>query len=159
MKILILSSALFSFNCLALDDADLSLGLGYGSMYTGLGANLSFITRNDIKYVSAGCVESNAFENTCGFGLGWIRTDLFGDHTKKHGVGIYASIVGHERYTTLENDQYKSSENDIYGIGLSYTYFMNGIDRSGATFGLSFHATDAEDEDNLGSYMQIGYQF
>ena len=159
MKILILTLTLLSFYSVAFEDTDLSLGLGIGSMYSGLGANISFISKNDIKYASAGCVESDAYENTCGFGLGWIRTDLFGDQTKKHGVGIYASIVGHERYLTLENDQYKSNENDIYGIGLSYTYFMNGIDRSGATFGLSFHATNAEDEDSIGSFLQIGYQF
>lgn len=159
MKILTLASMLLSFNCLAFANTDFSAGLGIGSMYSGVGANLSFISKNDLKYVSAGCVESNSYENICGFGLGWIKTDLFGDYSEKHGVGIYASIVGHERFVTIENDRYKSNENDIYGIGLSYTYFMNGIDRSGATFGLSFHATNAEHENKLGSFLQIGYQF
>ncbi len=46
-----------------------------------------------------------------------------------------------------------------YGAGLSYTYFMNGINKSGTTFGVSIHATNSDFEDSYGGFFQVGYQF
>jgi hypothetical protein len=36
---------------------------------------------------------------------------------------------------------------------------MKGIDKSGITFGVSIHATNADFEDSYGGFFQVGYQF
>lgn len=141
-----------------------SLGVGMGALYSGIGANLSLISKSDMKYISAGCTEYTSITgSSCGFGAGWIKTDLFDFDSNKHGFGVYATLVGKESnvtYTASRNgvDYYKD-ENDIYGLGVSYTYFINGIDQSGATFGLSLHATNADFEDSFGGFFQVGYHF
>ncbi|MBD3586724.1 hypothetical protein HHX48_13330 [Salinimonas sp. HHU 13199] len=53
---------------------------------------------------------------------------------------------------------YDFEEKDVYGLGVSYTYFMNGINKSGTTAGVSFHATNS-DYDNKEIWLQLGYQF
>tara|TARA_R110001583_G_scaffold39399_6_gene126249 strand:- start:5517 stop:6005 length:489 start_codon:yes stop_codon:yes gene_type:complete len=160
-KLALLLSAL-SLNCVAEDsnkEKEYSVGVGMGALYSGIGANFSFISKNDMKYISAGCTEYSSLSGySCGFGAGWIKTDLFDFNSNKHGFGVYASLVGHETYATL-NDQYSINDNDIYGAGVSYTYFMNGIDQSGTTFGLSIHATNADFEGRYGAFFQVGYQF
>jgi hypothetical protein len=167
LKKLALLLPLISLNCFAEEnkqDKDYSIGLGLGAMYSGIGTNLSFVSENDLKYISAGCVEySSRNGSTCGFGAGWIKTDLFGANSNKHGFGVYVSIVGNESYasytSTTEGVEYYEHDSDIYGAGVSYTYFMNGINKSGTTFGVSIHATNADFEDSYGGFFQVGYQF
>lgn len=163
MKILAFTLSLLSLTCTAEDgepEKKYSIGVGMGALYTGIGANLSIISTTDMKYISAGCVETSSVDDsTCGFGAGWIKTDLFDFDSNKHGFGVYASLVGHESDYTLENNEYVYHNEDYYGVGLSYTYFVSGIDDSGATIGVSFHATNAEFEGRFGALFQIGYQF
>ncbi len=48
-----------------------------GAIYSGLGANVSLLSKTDMKYISAGCVGySSRYGSTCGFGAGWIVTLL-----------------------------------------------------------------------------------
>ncbi len=167
MKKLALLLLLLSFNSFAEEnnqDKDYSIGLGLGAMYSGIGANFSFVSKNDLKYISAGCTEySSTTKASCGFGAGWIKTDLFDFNSNKHGFGLYVSSVGKEAYysytSTTDGVEYYRHENNIYGAGVSYTYFMNGIDQSGTTFGISIHATNADVEGNYGGFFQVGYQF
>ena len=167
MKKLALLLPILSLNCFAendMQDNNYSVGLGIGAMYTGIGANFSLVSKNDLKYISAGCVEySSRTKGTCGLGLGWIKTDLFGANSNKHGFGVYVSLVGSESYVSYTSssagDKSFIHDSDIYGAGVSYTYFMNGIDKSGTTFGLSIHATNADFEDSYGGFFQVGYQF
>ena len=137
-----------------------SAGFGIGSIYSGLGANFSLVSKNDMKYISAGCVEYSSFNGaTCGFGAGWIKTDFFDFDSNKHGFGIYASLVGRERYASFKNNQYTHNNNEVYGVGVNYSYFMNGINHAGTTFGISIHATNAEIGSRYGGFLQAGYQF
>ncbi len=167
MKTFILLLSVISINCFAAEnskDKRYSIGLGYGAMYSGVGTNLSFISKNDLKYISLGCVEySSSNGSVCGFGGGWIKTDLFGANSNKHGVGVYVSLVDNESYTsytsTTEGVEYRRHESNVYGAGLSYTYFMSGIDKAGTTFGVAVHATNADHEESWGGFVQIGYQF
>jgi hypothetical protein len=181
LKHLALILPLISLNCLAVEsnhDTKYSIGLGLGAMYSGIGTNLSFVSEHDLKYISAGCVEYSSINGaTCGFGTGWIKSDLFGANSNKHGFGVYVSLVGNESYTTANIDgatithysdrpaitediyNYNKTDNDIYGAGLSYTYFVNGINKSGTTFGISLHATNADRKDSFGGFFQVGYQF
>jgi len=117
-----------------------------------------------LKYISAGCVEYGSSNGaTCGVGAGWIKTDLSGANSNKHGFGVYISLVGNESYasytSTTEGAEYYNHNSDVYGAGVSYTYFMNGIDKSGINLGISIHATNADFEDSYGGFFQVGYQF
>ena len=167
MKKLALLFSLISLNCFAeenIQDNDYSIGLGLGTMYSGIGTNLSFVSEKDLKYISAGCVGYSSNQgSTCGFGAGWIKTDLFDANSNKHGFGIYVSLVGNESYysytTSTEGVENYNHERDVYGAGVSYTYFVNGINKSGVTFGVSFHATNANFEGRFGGLFQLGYQF
>jgi hypothetical protein len=167
LKKLALLLPLLSLNCFAEEndqDKSYSVGLGMGAMYSGIGANLSFVSENDLKYISAGCTEYSSITGaSCGFGAGWIKTDLFGANSNKHGIGIYATLVGKEKYasytSTTDGTEYYTHESNIYGAGVSYTYFMNGINKSGTTFGVSIHATNADFENSYGGFFQVGYQF
>jgi hypothetical protein len=67
--------------------------------------------------------------------------------------------VGHESYATLESSGYVIHDNDYYGAGVNHSYFMNGIDKSGFTFGVSIHGTNADFDENTGGFLQVGYQF
>tara|TARA_B100000809_G_scaffold258723_1_gene302402 strand:+ start:680 stop:1159 length:480 start_codon:yes stop_codon:yes gene_type:complete len=159
LKKLALLLPLLSLNCFAEEsdqDKNYSIGLGIGAMYSGIGTNFSFVSENDLKYISAGCTEySSATDAACGFGVGWIKTDLFGSKSNKHGFGIYATLIGKERPpSSIVYDV-----QDYYGAGVSYTYFTNGINQSGVTFGASIHATNAEYDGRYGAFFQIGYQF
>ena len=163
LKKTILLLPLLSLSCFAAEDSktkNYSVGLGMGAMYSGIGANISFVSKTDLKYVSAGCTEySSSTGASCGFGTGWITTELFNFDSNNHGFGIYGGALGKEKIHSIENGEYSYNEENIYGVGLSYTYFINGIDKSGATLGISMHATNAESEGSYGGFLQIGYQF
>lgn len=161
MKKLVLVLSFISCSLIAQEstfDSQYSVGIGMGAAYSGLGANVALLSRNDMKYVSVGCVEYNSrFGSICGLGIGWIVTDLFDSNSNKHGLGVYATKAGHEAYVTSENFIIK--DNEYYGAGLSYTYFMNGINKPGFNFGISAHVTNAKYEEKINGFLQIGYQF
>lgn len=167
MKKIILLLPLLSLSCFAAVDSETknhSVGFGIGAMYSGIGTNFSFVSKTDLKYISAGCTAYSSMTGSeCGVGVGWIKTDLFDSNSNKHGFGVYVGSVGKEssysHTSTLNGVEYYRHENNIYGVGVSYTYFMNGIDHSGTTFGISVHATNAEFESNYGGFFQVGYQF
>jgi hypothetical protein len=141
-----------------------SFGLGIGAMYTGLGVNAAMVSPTELKYLSLGCIEySSTYGTACGAGLGWIKTDLFDIQNNKHGLGLYVTSLGEETtnsYTTSDQGTtvywHRSA---VYGLGVSYSYFSNGIDKPGFTYGVSVHGSNAEFENKLGGFFQIGYQF
>jgi hypothetical protein len=129
-------------------------------MYSGLGGNASLASDRDMKYISFGCNEySSSNGSSCGLGLGWIKTDLFNSDSNKHGFGVYVSKVGQERQVSIVNGTFRNDEQDVYGLGLSYTYFNSGIDSAGFNYGLSIHGTNADNENRVSGFFQIGYQF
>jgi len=137
-----------------------SVGLGVGAAYTGLGANFALLSDSDMKYVSVGCVEySSWYGSTCGVGAGWIVTDLFNSNSNKHGVGVYVTKAGSESDAYLTDNGYRFVEKQYYGAGVSYTYFMNGINKPGFNFGISGHATNAKYDEKINGFLQVGYQF
>lgn len=129
-----------------------TFGLGVGSLYSGLGANVGIQTENDLKYLSVGCVSySSIYGETCGIGAGWVFTDIFDFQTPKHGLGIYVGIV---------DDEYDDFDREaVYGAGLGYHYFVSGIDKSGFNLGFTATAADEKDGFSIGGLFQIGYQF
>jgi hypothetical protein len=128
----------------------ISLGAGVGIAYSGVGLNFSHISKNDIKYVSAGCYSYSSLSGSaCGAGIGWIKTDLFGAKTNKHGFGAYLGTVGTEH--SLYDDK------GANGLAIGYNYFLRGIDKTGFNFGASFVFSDDSDSGKV--IAQAGYQF
>ncbi len=73
------------------EDSKFSAGVGMGALYAGLGANVALVSDHDMKYLSAGCVAFGvSYGATCGFGAGWIVTDLFNVDSNRHGWGMFA---------------------------------------------------------------------
>lgn len=138
-----------------------SVGIGAGIMYSGLGANFALVSEHDLKYVSAGC----RYDDECGFGIGWIKTDLIDTGSNKHGLGLYFAKVDEEVSRSRSVWQYEdrvvyhTERKDVYGIGVSYTYFWNGINQPGVTLGTSAHIKNSDDDNRLGVGLQLGYQF
>lgn len=163
MKKLLLFLSLVSVSGVAVaneTDKKFSVGVGIGAAYSGLGANFALLSNRDMKYVSAGCVEYSSFSgSTCGFGAGWIVTDLFNSNSNKHGIGVYVTKAGDESYAYLDDSGFKFVKKQYYGAGVSYTYFVNGINKPGFNFGISAHATNAKYEGRIQGFLQVGYQF
>lgn len=163
MKKSLIFLGLLSFNCFATEEGqpnNYSAGIGAGAMYSGIGANIGLVSKSDFKYISAGCTGFGSNSGSeCGYSVGWITTDLFDFGTNNHGFGLYAGVLGKESYATLENHSYTVHKDNYYGAGVSYSYFMKGIDKPGFTFGVSVHATNADHDGRFGSFLQVGYQF
>ena len=151
LKVIIFMSFLFSSYHLQAEDS-FSAGVGAGTKYSGLGANFSLLTATDMKYISAGCLSYGSRSGlTCGAGLGWITTDLLDEGSNNHGVGFYLGAIG--------SQSYQLNEEAIYGAGLGYHYFFNGIDKSGVNIGLSLAYGKDDKESVSGVMFEIGYQF
>ena len=129
-----------------------TFGIGAGSLYSGLGVNAGIQSKTDLKYISVGCVSySSIYGETCGVGIGWVKTDVFDFQTPKHGASLYIGIVGDE----YDNFDRKA----IYGAGLGYHYFFNGINNSGVNLGFTMVAGNENDGIGMGGMFQLGYQF
>jgi hypothetical protein len=129
-----------------------TFGIGAGSLYSGLGVNAGIQSKTDLKYISVGCVSySSIYGETCGVGIGWVKTDVFDFQTPKHGASLYIGIVG---------DEYDNFDRKvIYGAGLGYHYFFNGINNSGVNLGFTMVAGNENDGIGMGGMFQLGYQF
>lgn len=154
-------SLLLSGNVSASDNRNSTLfGAGLGAIYSGVGGNFALVSEMDMKYVSLGCTTYDSVDgSSCGGGIGWIKTDLFHANSNNHGLGVYFSKVDVERRVNLINGTLKIDEQDVYGLGLSYTYFLSGINSPGLNFGLSIHKTNADYEKSVSGFFQLGYQF
>lgn len=140
---------------------DIQFGVGMGAQYAGLGANVSIVSENDAKYVALGCVQfrPDYDDATCGASIGYINTSWLSDASNKHGLGIHAGIMGSER-TTPNMAFIKHQYDGLYGVGVGYTYFSNGINKQGFTLGASIHQTLEDRNDDKNSVLlQLGYQF
>ena len=139
-----------------------SFGLGFGSMYAGVGSNIALTSKTQLKYLSLGCVEYSSLRgSTCGVGAGWISTKLLDVNSNKHGIGFYLSLVDKDNNTRLssEGSNYVYNTKNVYGAGINYTYFSNGINNPGFNIGYSIHLKNSDRNDKVGSFLQLGYQF
>ena len=150
LAIFCLSTLLFNTSVSA--ENDFTAGIGIGSLYGGVGLNVGLQSTTDFKYVSAGCVSYSSMNGeTCGFGIGYMTTGLFDYQSKKHASNFYIGIVGTER------GYYEDKA--LYGAGLGYSYFFNGIDKSGANIGFTLIGAKANGDLEIGGMLQLGYQF
>jgi hypothetical protein len=47
----------------------LSIGIGIGSIYNGIGGNVAYVSEQDMKYVSYGCTEITTYNKLSECGL------------------------------------------------------------------------------------------
>lgn len=142
----------FMINFAAQAQTSFSLGLGLGSMYSGLGANVAMVSEHDMKYLALGCLSYNTNTGlTCGGGLGWVKTGFIQSNSDKHGIGLYAGAVG------TRSNYYQSEI--VYGAGLGYYYFFNGIADAGTNLGLTLVTSGSDNGKGSAIMLQAGYQF
>jgi hypothetical protein len=143
------------------NDGTYSFGVGAGAPYAGLGGHVAKVSDTDMKYLSLGCIQySSLMGSACGLGAGWMVTDLFDATSNNHGLGIYALQTAGEELSERTGGFFAIDKHQNYSaVGLNYTYFSNGINKSGFTFGLSVHATNADYDRKINGMFQIGYQF
>lgn len=135
-------------------DDEVSFGAGAGSLYSGLGVNVALRGDNHIGYVSAGCLAigyagGSGWILPCGIGMGWIWTDLLTKANNRHGIGLYA---GPADYT----DNKKMA---IYGLGVTYVYFMQGVNNRGWHFGTTLAPRRENGKAKGLFFINAGYQF
>ena len=132
---------------------EISYGIGTGALTSGLGVNAALRSENHMGYIAAGCLgigysNEQGWILPCGIGAGWIQTDLLTNANNHHGLGIYVGPVG-------MNDDKKAR----YGVGVTYVYFMQGVNAKGWNFGFT-PATGQDNGTDKGSLLiNVGYQF
>ncbi|MCJ8297236.1 MAG: hypothetical protein MJK15_22815 [Colwellia sp.] len=134
-------------------------GTFYSGVGVGVGVNAGIQSKNDLKYISAGCVSySSIYGGTCGVGVGWVKTDIFDFQTPKHGVSLYIGVVGSEFDNLAHEAVYGASLGYHYFLrGIGYHYFLRGIGNPGFNFGFTLVA--GNEKDGVGGIFQAGYQF
>jgi hypothetical protein len=132
-------------------DNEVSFGAGVGSLYSGLGVNAALKGDNHIGYVAAGCLgamsSSSGWVVPCGIAAGWLRTDLLTIANNRHGIGLYAGPVGYHNNKTR------------YGVGLTYEYFMQGVNNRGWNFGTTLATRRENGTAKETLFINTGYQF
>jgi hypothetical protein len=134
-------------------DNEVSYGIGTGALTSGLGVNAALRGDNHMGYIAAGCIAIGKSNDQgwilpCGIGAGWIQTDLLTKDNNHHGLGLYVGPVAKNK-----------DDKAIYGIGVTYVYFPQGVNVEGWNFGVT-PATGREDGKAKGSLLiNIGYQF
>ncbi|SFV54432.1 hypothetical protein MNB_SM-4-1697 [hydrothermal vent metagenome] len=131
-----------------------TFGIGFGgSTYGGLGTNIGLVSDTDMKYISAGLKGYQSYGGArYSLGIGWITTALISNSSNNHGIGLYLGLVDQE-YT------YDLKKKNVYGYGLTYNYFFNGISESGTNLGLSLTNYSYSYENKIGLSLELGYQF
>ena len=132
----------------------ISFGIGSGALYNGLGVNVSFMKKSDLKYLSLGCIaigysSNNGVSSNCGAGAGWMRSDILSENDK-HGLGIHIGVT----YNT-HNDR---NDTEAF-IGIPYLYFFKGMTAGGWNVGLTPIIGKNSGETKGGLLFNLGYQF
>lgn len=137
-------------------DQDVSIGVGVGALYGGIGINAGLRGDNDFRYIAAGCIalsywSGGGWQAACGVGVGWMWTNILSSSSNKHGLGFYLGPVDHKGSSD-------NMEGTVYGAGVSYGYFFRGINESGWNLGAT-PAIGHDDEADAHLILQAGYQF
>ena len=132
---------------------EISYGIGTGALTSGLGVNAALRGDNHMGYIAAGCIgigysNGQGWMLPCGIGAGWIQTDLLTNANNHHGLGVYIGPVG-----------INADNKARYGVGVTYVYFMQGVNAKGWNFGFT-PATGQENGKAKSSLLiNVGYQF
>jgi len=134
----------------------LSVGVGGGALYSGIGVNVGRRGEHTFGYLAAGCSvgysSANGWDVPCGVGAGWIWTDLLTKANDRHGLGIYVGPVRTRK--TLDSDA-----KAVYGAGLTYVYFFGDSVAKGWNLGITPTVGKIYGNYRAGALINIGYQF
>ena len=136
-------------------ESETSFGVGIGALYSGVGVNIGLRSDGDFKYFAAGCFGIGYSNNSgwrlpCGIGVGWIWAGLLSEDDNRNSFGFYVGPVGIDN----SNDDKAS-----YGLGVTYLYFLQGINASGWNVGIT-PAIGKEHGGTKGALLiNVGYQF
>jgi len=154
---LVLMLLLISLPTTSYANKEISLGLGIGSQYSGIGINAAKIGNDYMGYLAIGCLgigysEVSGWILPCGVGAGWIWTDLFTKANNKHGLGLYVGPA------SIDKDIY-NDDKARYGLGVTYVYFPHGLNSRGLNVGVTPVLWKENGETQGGLMGNIGYQF
>lgn len=130
----------------------LSGGLGIGMLHAGYGINLAVKNDRNLVFTAVGCGQS-AWLSRCGdqFSIGYFRSGLIGNHSRRHAFGIYAGQF--ERSETAEHAETR-------GMGAGYIFFPGGMGDRGLTLGLGYEIGKTDGgSDHHELRVQLGFQF
>jgi hypothetical protein len=134
----------------------LSVGVGGGALYSGLGVNVGRRGEHSFGYLAAGCSvgysAADGWEVPCGVGAGWIWTDLLTKANDRHGLGVYVGPVRTRK--TLDSDA-----KAVYGAGLTYVYFFGDGVAKGWNVGITPTVGKIYGNYRAGALINVGYQF
>jgi len=141
--------------------SDVTVGAGLGSQYSGLGFNAGLKKWESLFLVSFGITAMGAREDSglatvYGVGASWFSTGAIPQEGDRHALGVYAGSIG-GRIEFLNNEVIE--KRSLYGGGLSYGYFFNGLSNSGWNLGLFLGAYSKDDEWHGVAAPGVGYQF
>lgn len=147
---------------IALAESQVSIGVGLGSIYSGLGINVSLYEDNDIKYLSYGCfavvTDTNGNrDSACGLGLGFLKAGIL-SKGNKHTVGLHLGAIAAARSLGKNGDGYGSLDT-VYGIGVPYVFFPSGLSDKGFNVGITPSIGNYKGDTLRRLLLQIGYQF
>ncbi|RUO26724.1 hypothetical protein CWE09_08495 [Aliidiomarina minuta] len=163
-KYTLLCSSLFLFPTLANADATYHPGIGIGAQYSGLGANMTRATDNDLWVVGGGLVRYNSDSGSL-FGLtaSYHRSDILGD-SGEHAIGIGVGPVGVQRsfeYWRQDGWTYyrETDQRAVYGGMLMYNYYPRRMSLGGSHIGVSFGYGERDGRSVRGLDINFGYRF
>ena len=136
-------------------ESELSVGVGAGALYSGIGVNVGMRGEHAFAYLAAGCsvgyTSDKGWDVPCGVGAGWIWTDLVTKANDRHGLGIYVGPVS----TKGPSGDVKA----VYGAGLTYVYFFGDGVAKGWNLGITPTVKKEHGDYRAGALINVGYQF
>lgn len=168
MRNRLLASIVLASTLSSTANADMTVGLGLGTLYSGIGLNFGTTTDTSLRYASLGCLgislgntdidSSDSTERTqgdssnCGVGVGYVTTSVLSG--KRQGLGL--SLLA------TNNTVYKNNDGSNLEVTVipGYYFFFNGIDRSGFNIGAGANFGFREGQSvETGMTLNVGYQF
>jgi hypothetical protein len=169
----IFAVALFSLLPTLVYADKLTVGLGFGSLYNGIGANIGLVDKNSLRYFAAGCPglstwesrsssgagdvatssSDSGIETNCGLGAGYAHTGLFGTGNNRHALGLGLGISDDRRESGIPDNGIETH------LRLTYNYFPGGILKGGINLGLAPVLTVGVRNTTQGLLLNLGFQF
>jgi len=136
-------------------ESEMSVGVGTGALYSGIGVNVGMRRESAFGYLAAGCSvgysSDKGWDVPCGVGAGWIWTDLLTKANHRHGLGIYVGPVSTRGPT--------GDRKEVYGAGLTYVYFFGDGVAKGWNLGITPTVGKKYGDYRAGALINVGNQF
>ena len=136
-------------------EGEMSVGVGSGALYSGIGANVGRRGEHTFGYLAAGCSvgysSGKGWDVPCGVAAGWIWTDLLTKANDRHGLGIYLGPVSTKGPV--------GDTKRVYGAGLTYVYFFGDGVAKGWNLGITPTVGKKYGDYRAGLLINVGYQF